>query len=135
MILEDCSSRVVLSYLLAALFLALSLPTPNSFRTPYCDDTKIPAESQESMPDDTELPEDEPPFDELGLRVTALRRSRSFFGPNGLRASHVLRPWTYLAAFQSRPWWLIRFETDEGFKGHFAAEGRALRLWVQSQTC
>ena len=133
--LNRCNSHVVQTYLLAGLLLMISLPVPDSLRVFYGDDMKVPAESRDSLPDDAEPPEGEPASDEFGLHVPGQRRSRLHCVSNGVRSSRPLLPWTILAAFGHRPWWLIRFDTGEGCAGHFLAEGRALRLWVQSQTC
>jgi hypothetical protein len=134
-ILKRCSSQRVQTYLLAGLVLTMSLPAQDFPRAACCDNMKVPAESRDSLPDDTEPLEGESSFDEIGLRESAQRRSRLLCAPNGIRTSRLLWPWTLLATFQPRPWWLIRFETGESCTGHFVAEGRALRLWVQSQTC
>ena len=134
-ILNRCSAQVVQTYLLAGLLLTMSFPAPDCMRAASVDELQVPGESRDSLPDDTEPPEGESSSDEFGLRVTVQRRSRLLSAPNGIRTSRLLWPWTLLATFRPRPWWLIRFETREGYTGHFVAEGRALRLWVQSQTC
>ena len=133
-IFTRCSAQAVLSWLLAGLVLTASLTVPASLRAAG-DATKVPEEGRDFLPDDTESPEGEPSSDELGLQATAQRRPRLLSAPNGIRASRPLWPWTVLAASRPRPWWLIRFDTGMGRAGHFLADGRALRLWFQSQTC
>ena len=96
---------------------------------------RVPSEGQDSLPDDTELPEGETLPGEFGLLAPAQRRSPLLSAADGLLAPRLLWPWTVLAA--SRPFsaFLSRFDTGVGRAGHFLAEGRALRLWFQSQTC
>jgi hypothetical protein len=135
-ILTRCSAaQAVLSCLLAGLVLTSSLPAPAFPRATFVDAMTGPSEGQDSLPDDTESPEDEPSSGEVGLQTPVQRRSRRLSAPNGIRASRLLWPWTVLAASRPRPWWLTWFVTGLGRAGHFLAEGRALRLWFQSQTC
>ena len=132
-ILTRCSAaQAVLFCLLAGLVLTSSLPAPAFLRAALGDAMRVPSEGQDSLPDDTELPEGETSSGEFGLQTPAQRRSQRLYPPNDFRASRLLWPWTVLAASRPRPWWLIRFDTGMGRAGHFLAEGRALRLWFQS---
>lgn len=135
-ILTRCSAaQAVRSCLLAGLVLMSSLPAPAFMRAAFGDAMRVPSEGQDPLPDDTESPEDETSSGDFGLPAPARRRSSLLSAPDGFRAPRLLWPWTVLAASQPRPWWLIRFDTGVGRAGHFLAEGRALRVWFQSQTC
>jgi hypothetical protein len=134
-ILPRCSAQAALSYLLAGLVLTASLPVPASLRAAYDGTIRVPEEAQDFLPDDTESPEGEPSSGEFGVQVTAQRRSPRLSAANGIHTSRLLWPLSVLAACLPRPWWLIRFDTGVSRAGHFLAEGRALRLWFQSQTC
>ena len=112
-----------------------SLPAPAFMRAAFGDAMRVPSEGQDPLPDDTESPEDETSSGDFGLPAPARRRSSLLSAPDGFRAPRLLWPWTVLAASRPRPWWLIRFDTGVGRAGHFLAEGRALRVWFQSQTC
>jgi hypothetical protein len=135
-ILTRCSAaQAVLFCLLAGLVLTSSLPAPAFLRAAFGGAMRVPSEGQDSLPDDTELPEGETSSGEFGLQTPVQRRSQRLSAPNGIRASRLLWPWTVLTA--SRPFsaFLSRFDTGVGCAGHFLAEGRVLRLWLQSQTC
>jgi hypothetical protein len=135
-ILTRCSAaQAVLFCLLAGLVLTSSLPAPAFLRAALGDAMRVPSEGEDSLPDDTELPEGETSSGEFGLQTPAQRRSQRLYSPNDLRASRLLWPWTVLTA--SRPFsaLLSRFGTGVSCAGHFLAEGRGLRLWFQSQTC
>jgi hypothetical protein len=134
--LTRCSAaRAVLYCLLAGLVLTTSLPGPAFLCAAFGDAMKLPSEGQDSLPDDTELPEDETSSDEVGTLPPARRRSPLHSTSVDLLASRLLWPWTVLAASRPRPWWLIWLGTGVDRAGHFLAEGRALRIWFQSQTC
>ena len=135
-ILTRCSAaQAVLSCLLAGLVLTSSLPAPAFLRAAFDDAMGVPSEGQDSLPDDTELPEGETSSGEFGLQTPVQRRSQRLSVPNGIRASRLL--WSWMVLTSSRPFssFLSRFDTGVGRAGHFLAEGRALRLWFQSQTC
>ena len=136
-ILTRCSAaQAVLSCLLAGLVLTSSLPAPAFLRAAFDDGMKVPSEGQDSLPDDdTESPEGETSSGEFGLQTPVQRRSQRLSVPNGIRASRLLWPWTVLTASRRFSAFPIRFDTGVGRAGHFLAEGRALRLWFQSQTC
>jgi hypothetical protein len=121
--------------LLAGLVLTSSLPAPAVLRAALGNAMRVPSEGQDSLPDDTELPEGENSSGEFGLQTPAQRRSHRLSSPHGLRASRLIWPWTVLTAF--RPFSALRSRLDTGAScaGHFLAEGRILRLWFQSQTC
>src|SRR3954468_8908015 len=80
--------------LLAGLVLTSSLPAPAVLRAALGNAMRVPSEGQDSLPDDTELPEGENPSGEFGLQTTAQRRSQRLSSPHGLRASRLLWPWT-----------------------------------------
>jgi hypothetical protein len=104
-------------------------------RAACCDSLRAVSEGQDSQRDDSELPERENSSDDVGLEATAQQRVQLRYASNRARASKIHLPSTVFSASQSRPWWLIRYEPAAGPTGHFLAEGRSLRLWVQSQTC
>jgi hypothetical protein len=133
--LRCSAARSVLSCLLAGFILTSTLPSSAFLRAALGEAMGVASESEDSLPNDTEMPEGENSSDEFGFEATTLPRAQFPCGRSGTRASRIHLPSTVLAASQPRPWWLIRFDARMGHAGHFLAEGRALRLWVQSQTC
>ena len=88
-IMNRCSAQVVQTYLLAGLLLTMSFPAPDWLRATSVDELQVPAESRDSLPDDSESPEGESSSDEFGLRLPAQRRFRLLAAPNGVRTSRV----------------------------------------------
>jgi hypothetical protein len=127
--------RAVLSCLLAGSVLTMSLLAPAFLRAAFDDAMRVSSEGQDSLPDDTELPAGETFSGEFVFQAPAPRRSSLLSAPDGFRASRLLWPWTVLAASRPSFAFLSRFDTGVDRTGHFLAEGRALRLWFQSQTC
>ena len=128
-------TRAVLFCLLPGLVLTTSLPAPASLYAAIGDATSVRLDCQDPLQDDTELPDSETSFDDFWLPANARRRSSLFATPDGFRASRFL--WPLRVPDSSRPCrlWLTRFDTSYGHTGHFLADGRALRLWFESQTC
>jgi hypothetical protein len=131
-----CSAaRAALLCLLAGSVVTASLPESALLRVACSDTARVPSECQDPLPDDTELPEGETSTGDFELLVPAQRRLSLLPARDGSCTPKLLWPWTVLSASRPRPWWLIRFDTGVDRVGHFLAEGRALRLWFQSQVC
>src|SRR5262249_53221408 len=132
-ILTRCSAApAVLSCLLAGLVLTSNLPAPVFVRAAFGYAVSVSWEGQDSPRTDreNESPEGETAPDELGILTPARRRPSLLSARNGFRAPGLYWSWTVLAA--SRPFSAFLSGFDPG-AGHFLAEGRALRLWFQSQ--
>jgi hypothetical protein len=135
-ILPHCAViQAVLRCLVAGLVLTSSLPAPASLRAACGDAMSAPPKGQDPLPDDSESPEGETPSDDFGLQAPMPRRSQRLSTCHGIRASKLLWPWTILTASLPLSALLGRFDSGVGCAGHFLADGRALRLWFQSQTC
>jgi hypothetical protein len=136
-ILPRCAVvQAVLCCLLAGLVLTSGLPAPASLRAAFGDTMSAPSEGQDPLPDDTELPGGETPSDdEFGLQAPLRRRSQRLSAGHGIRTSKLLWSWTVLTVSRPLSAFLSRYNTGVGCAGHFLADGRALRLWFQSQTC
>jgi hypothetical protein len=129
------TAQAVLSCLLAGLVLTMSFPAPASLPTACGNAMRLPEDSQDSLPDDTESPEGGISSVEFGLLALVQRRSPLLSALGDLRAPRFPLPWTVLTACRPHPWWLIRFDTGADRAGHFLVETRSLRLWLQTQTC
>ena len=135
-ILTRCSAApAVVSCLLAGLVLTSNLPAPVFVRAAFGYAMRDSSEGQDPPRTDSESPEGETSPDELGILTPARRRPSLLSTRNGFRAPRLCRSRAVLAA--SRPFsaFLSRLDTGVSRGGHFLAEGRALRLWFQSQTC
>ena len=135
-ILTRCAeAQAVLFCLLAGLVLTSNLPASVFVCATFGYAMRVSSEGQDPLPNNTESPEGETSPDELGIQASARQRPSRLSARDGFRAPRLCWPWTVLAA--SRPFsaFLSWFDTGVGCAGHFLAEGRALRLWFQSQTC
>jgi hypothetical protein len=122
--------QVALAYIVAGLVLTSSFPAPA-----FANAMKVSSEGEEPLQDDTELPEGETFSGESGLPAPARRRLSLLSVPNLFRVPVFLWLLTVLAVSRPGLWWLSRLRIGLGCSGHFLSEGRALRLWFQSQTC
>ena len=135
-ILPRCAAiQAVLRCLIAGLVLMSGLPAPASLGAAFGEAMGSPSKRQDPLSDDTESPEGETPSDDFGLQAPMPRRSQRLSACHGIRASRL--PWTWTILTASRPLTALlgRFDAGVGRAGHFLADGRALRLWFQSQTC
>jgi hypothetical protein len=134
--MTGCSlTRAILFSVLPGLILTMSLPAPASLHEVFGGAITAACDGQGPLRDDSELPDGETSLDDFWLPTNARRRSTLVGAPNGVRTQSPFGPSTVLDETRACRLWLTRVDAGDGHDGHFLADGRALRLWFQSQTC
>jgi hypothetical protein len=134
--MSGCSlNRAVLFSVLPGLILTMSLPAPASLHEVFGGAVTVACEGRDPLQDDSELPDGETSLDDFWLPTNARRRSTLLSAPDGFRTPRLLWPSTVLDESRACRLWLTRVDAGHGHAGHFLADGRALRLWLLSQTC
>jgi hypothetical protein len=122
--------------LLAGLILAVHLGAPPVGRGMLRAVAPIGPRCADPVAPDSESAEDEAPTSEVDPLVFARGRSLRLSPSRGDRSPGFLRPWAAVSASRSRRQWLVsRARAGQEPPGHFLAEGRPLRHWIQSLTC
>jgi hypothetical protein len=125
------TSRV--AWLLAGLILAVHLGAPMVGRGLARAGAPIAPRDADPADPDAESDGDEAPTSEVDLLLFARGRSPRLGPARSPRGTESLQPWAVASGSPARRPGLAH--RAGGPPGHFLAEGRPLRHWVQSLTC